>query len=82
MKQADRARVRDAFKEWKTAGERLRLTGDPKPLMAFAERHGDFLQVLTQGARTADPRLNAVSMFDIISDMIKNSPQPKVIDSP
>jgi len=82
MKTADIARARDAFTEWKKAIRMLDETGRASDLMAFAERHGDFLQELTQVARTANPALNRVSIFDIIADIIKDAPDLKVIDTP
>jgi len=76
------ARARDAFTEWKKAVRLMDETGSANDLMAFAERHGDFLQEITQVARTANPSLNKVSIFDIIADIIKDAPDLKVIDTP
>lgn len=82
IKKHEIARARDAYAEWKKAGEFLLLTGDPQKLMDFADRQGEFLATLTQTRREQNPRLNTVSMFDIIADMVKEWPELKVIDSP
>ncbi len=73
IKKHEVIRARDAYREWKKAGEHLQLTGDPKKLMDFADRQGEFLATLTQTRREQNPRLNSVSMFEIIGDMIKDA---------